>query len=1032
MRRNHRLARFGGGLIGVVATVTLAFPGAAGASGFGSDGAPSPAPTTVPTASPTVPTTAAPAAPSSSVPGARTPTINPSRGVGPVSGGSSGVARNGGLQSDGAPSTPSVGTPTLTVTPSTNLKPGQLVTVSGAGFAPSTSQNFGVELGECRAPATSFADCGNVIGDFGTPDALGAFSVQMNVARTLQTSSGLVRCDTTPTTCVLAAFSFPSFAPVATAALAFDPTVPVPHPTVTVSPASGILAGQSLAVTGSGFAAGHDLSVFQCAVGEFCFGDSGPSVHVGPNEMFNTSLTASLRTTVNEVDLSNCLAVACEVRVEDDVDPEYAAATPIGFDPSQPPPPTPTITVTPSTGLHHDQSVTVAGQGFDAQADVEISQCGPGSFGFCGDYLTDVIVGADGTFSTSVQVSRLVSSFDLGPNGPPQPTTVDCATSTCSISANEFSNRGVSLDASAPVAFDGSVPPPALPTVTAAPLTNLPNHATVTVHGSGFSAGESVQAEACVSGRQFGTCGGYGSAVADSFGNVVMTVPVRRTVSSFDGTSTDCVDPTVLCQVTVNGARSYEQFNFTLSFDPNSPVTPPPTLTVTPNTGLGYRQAVAAHGTGFSPNATVELEQCAAPTSHGPSCAGFTEATTDGVGAFDINPTVRRILTSPFGPGSTDCAVTQCTLAAQEFNGFSDSASADLGFDPNSVAPPPPVLKASPDDGLHDGETVDVRGSKFTPNSDTVVLECAGAVDLNSNINCDFSSPTRLRTDDRGRFSGSTVVHSVVSNGFAGSSGLSSSGGPPGLGGSTECAVEACSLVAFNINDPSEFASVSIAFDVPELEVGNVSVREGTGGVTAAPVPVALSEASSSPVTIQWHAEPGSASVADFTASAGTLVIPAGATSGVIPAEVVADAVDESTERFTIVVDSATGVRIGDGTGTVKIKDDDAKPSVSIGDAAVGEAGGAALVPVRLSAASGRPVTVEFRTHHGSARSRRDFTRTRGVVTFAPGQTEVFAMVAITDDAEREAVETFSVELDDADHAEIAQDSATVTILDND
>ena len=124
----------------------------------------------------------------------------------------------------------------------------------------------------------------------------------------------------------------------------------------------------------------------------------------------------------------------------------------------------------------------------------------------------------------------------------------------------------------------------------------------------------------------------------------------------------------------------------------------------------------------------------------------FTEATTDGAGAFDINTTVRRMLSSPFGPGATDCAVTPCTLVAQEFDGFGDSASATLGFDPNSVAPPPPVLKASPDDGLHDGDTVDVRGSKFTPNSDIVVLECAGAVDPNSNVNCDFSSPTRIPT----------------------------------------------------------------------------------------------------------------------------------------------------------------------------------------------------------------------------------------------------------------------------------------------
>ena len=1024
MRRNQRLARFSGGLIGVVATVALAIPGAAAASGIGSDGAPSPTPTTSSPVPATSPNTSTPL-----VPGGRTPTLAPStpaRGSGAVSGGSSGVARNGGLQSDGAPSTPSVGTPTLTVTPSTNLTPGQLVTVSGSGFAPSTQQNFGVALSECRAPVTSFSDCGSSIGDFGAPDALGAFSVQMNVARTLRTSSGPVRCDTTPTTCVLAAFSFPpfpppppfpSFTPVATAALAFDPSVPVPHPTVTVSPASGILAGQSLAVTGSGFAAGHDLNVFQCAVGSYCFSDSGFPVHVASNGTFSTSRIASLRTTVNESDLSNCLAVACEVRVEDNLDPEYAAATPIGFDPSQPPPPTPTITVTPSTGLHHDQSVTVAGHGFDAQADVEISQCGPNSFGSCADYLTDLIVGADGTFSASVKVSRLVSTFDLGPGGPGAPTTVDCATDVCSISASEYSDSGVSLDASAPLTFDGSVPPPALPTVTATPLTNLPNRATVTVHGSGFSAGESVYAQQCISGDRFGTCAGFGEAVADSNGDVALTVSVRRTVASFDGTSTDCVDPAVLCRINVTGARSYEQFDFTLGFDPNAPVPPPPTVTVSPNTGLGYRQSVAVHGAGFSPNATVELEQCTAPAPNGSSCAGFNEATTDGAGTFDTNTVVRRILRSPFGPAPLDCAVTQCALVAQEFDGFSDSASATLGFDPNSVAPPPPVLKASPDDGLHDGDSVEVRGSKFLPNSNVAVVECAGVVDLQENFNCGFLSPALLHADDRGRFTGSIVVHPTLSSGFS---------------GSIDCVNQPCSLVALNTDDFAEFASASIEFDVPELEVDKVSVREGTGGVTAAPVPVSLSEVSSSPVTIEWHAEAGSASAADFTTVAGTLVIPAGATSGVIPAEVVADAVDESTERFTVVVDSATGVRIGDGTGTVKIKDDDANPTVSIGDAAVGEAGGAALVPVRLSVASGRSVTVEFRTHHGSARSRRDFTRTRGVVTFAPGQTEVFAMVAITDDAAPEAVESFRVELDDADHAEVAQDSATVTILDND
>jgi hypothetical protein len=162
------------------------------------------------------------------------------------------------------------------------------------------------------------------------------------------------------------------------------------------------------------------------------------------------------------------------------------------------------------------------------------------------------------------------------------------------------------------------------------------------------------------------------------------------------------------------------------------------------------------------------------------------------------------------------------------------------------------------------------------------------------------------------------------------------------------------------------------------------------------------------------------------------VTIPAGATHGTIPAEVVADALDEPTERFTVVVDAVTGATIEDGDATVKIKDDDHEPDISIGDNRVREDAGVVDIPVILSAPSGRTVTVEFRTHHRSARSDHDFTRTRGVATFAPGQTLAIVSVPIVDDSSHEKVESFRVELDDAEHADIADDSATVTIVDND
>jgi len=164
---------------------------------------------------------------------------------------------------------------------------------------------------------------------------------------------------------------------------------------------------------------------------------------------------------------------------------------------------------------------------------------------------------------------------------------------------------------------------------------------------------------------------------------------------------------------------------------------------------------------------------------------------------------------------------------------------------------------------------------------------------------------------------------------------------------------------------------------------------------------------------------PGTATSADYTATAGTVTIPAGADGGTIPAEIVADALDEPTERFTIAVDSVTGANIDDGSATVKIHDDDAEPALVVGDAQVHEGDGTASIGVMLSAPSGRDVTVEFRTHHHSARSGSDFVRSRGSVTIRAGHLGTTIRIPIVDDAVHEGTETFRVELDDADHAEL-------------
>jgi carbon monoxide dehydrogenase subunit G len=199
-----------------------------------------------------------------------------------------------------------------------------------------------------------------------------------------------------------------------------------------------------------------------------------------------------------------------------------------------------------------------------------------------------------------------------------------------------------------------------------------------------------------------------------------------------------------------------------------------------------------------------------------------------------------------------------------------------------------------------------------------------------------------------------------------------------------------------------------------------------------AEVMVELSEPIGSDVTVAWHTTPGTAGTEDFTPRHGRVVIPAGQTTAMIHAEVTADSIDEPTERFTVDVDDAIGTTIMDGSATVKIRDDDAPPRVSIDDGGGVESSGGAWAAVHLSAPSGRTVVVKYVTHHDTARSGSDYVRTKGELVFAPGETTKYVGVRLVDDHVRERTERFTVELYETDNAGVARSVGTMTIHDDD
>lgn len=106
-----------------------------------------------------------------------------------------------------------------------------------------------------------------------------------------------------------------------------------------------------------------------------------------------------------------------------------------------------------------------------------------------------------------------------------------------------------------------------------------------------------------------------------------------------------------------------------------------------------------------------------------------------------------------------------------------------------------------------------------------------------------------------------------------------------------------------------------------EISIGNGVVTEDNPGTQC--VTVTLSEASSEVVSVDYSFADGTAdNGSDFTASNGTLNIPAGQTSGTICFNVIDDSEVESTESFTINISSTDG-NVIDSSSTVQIGDND-------------------------------------------------------------------------------------------------------------
>ncbi|MFO0674822.1 MAG: Calx-beta domain-containing protein [Polyangiaceae bacterium] len=129
--------------------------------------------------------------------------------------------------------------------------------------------------------------------------------------------------------------------------------------------------------------------------------------------------------------------------------------------------------------------------------------------------------------------------------------------------------------------------------------------------------------------------------------------------------------------------------------------------------------------------------------------------------------------------------------------------------------------------------------------------------------------------------------------------------------------------------DSSGAGSITNDDSVPSITINDVSLNEGTPVVgqrltTSFTFTVTLSNPRSVAVTALYITGGGTATAGtDYTATAGTVTIPAGSTTATITVLVHKDATLEPNETFNVTLSSPTNATISDGTGVGTIKNDD-------------------------------------------------------------------------------------------------------------
>ncbi len=205
----------------------------------------------------------------------------------------------------------------------------------------------------------------------------------------------------------------------------------------------------------------------------------------------------------------------------------------------------------------------------------------------------------------------------------------------------------------------------------------------------------------------------------------------------------------------------------------------------------------------------------------------------------------------------------------------------------------------------------------------------------------------------------------------------------------------------------------------------DISIFSLTGGTaeegTGVRFTVTRTGGTANAATVEWATAADAAgafpaTAADYTAvpRPQALHFAPGETRHQVTVATTDDTLDEEAETFLVRLSgaSATVVIAPEGREAIgTIEDNDAAPTLSLTDVTVTE-GEATRFVLTLSAASGRPITVQWRTVEGSATEDVDYEGQRGQLTIPPGvRTLAVSVPTIDDQAIEDPEETFTLHL---------------------